>query len=355
MSLTILSVAYPFAPVGPDAVGGSEQVLTRIDQALVAAGHRSLVIACEGSSAAGELIEVPCTPKPHQWQDMDRAREFHGETINAVLRDRQVDLIHMQGLDFYNYMPEAGPPVLVSLHLPISWYPDGVLEPERPDTWLHCVSETQRASAGPNSRMLETIENGVPVTALTARHAKRGFALVLARICPEKGIHLAIDAAEAAGIPLLIGGEVFPYEAHQQYFADAIEPRLEPRCRFLGRLGFVRKRRLLTAARCLLVPSLVDETSSLVAREALACGTPVIAFPRGALVETVEHGRTGFLVEDVAAMAEAIGRAAEMDPELCRATARERFSLSRMTDRYLALYTQIVAAKRDAERLSAAG
>jgi glycosyltransferase involved in cell wall biosynthesis len=93
-----------------------------------------------------------------------------------------------------------------------------------------------------------------------------------------------------------------------------------------------------------LIPSLAPETSSLVAREALACGTPVVAFPNGALSETVEHGRTGFLVETVEAMAEAIKAAGSIDPAFCREVARERFSLARMTSRYLDLYARLARA-----------
>ena len=95
----------------------------------------------------------------------------------------------------------------------------------------------------------------------------------------------------------------------------------------------------MTAARCLLVPSIAPETSSLVAREAIACGTPVIAFPNGALPETVEHGRTGFLVDDVDGMAAAIGRARTLDPGVLRRIARERFSVERMTVRNISRST----------------
>ena len=102
--------------------------------------------------------------------------------------------------------------------------------------------------------------------------------------------------------------------------------------RHLGPVGFARKRRLLSAARCLLVPSMAPETSSLVAMEALACGTPVIAYRAGALAEIVEHGRTGFLVESTEAMADAIGRAGTIDPETCRRAARARFPLARTVE-----------------------
>ena len=112
--------------------------------------------------------------------------------------------------------------------------------------------------------------------------------------------------------------------------------------RFIGPAGFARKRRLLSAARCLVVPSLAQETSSLVAMEALACGTPVVAFPSGALPEIIEHGRTGFLVHDEREMAKAIQAAGELDRALCRETARRRFTLDRMTRRYFALYEEMI-------------
>ena len=177
------------------------------------------------------------------------------------------------------------------------------------------------------------------VARLGAAHPRKcRFALTLARVCPEKGLHLALDAARAADAPMLLAGGVFPYPAHQNYFRAEILPRLDRRRRWLGPVGFIRKRRLLAAARCLLVPSLVAETSSLVAMEAAACGTPVIAFARGALPDVVEDGRTGFLVDDVDGMAEAIRRVHLIDPAVCRETARCRFSNERMAAAYIDRY-----------------
>lgn len=342
--LTVLSVGYPLAKASRDAAGGAEQVLAQLDAALVAAGHRSLVIAPEGSQVQGELIATPLPKGPFDEAAREGAQAAVCAAIAATLRRRPVDLVHLHGIDFHAYLPSPGMPVLVTLHLPLDWYPPAALRPERPRTWLHAVSAAQRERMPSGVELLPDIPNGVPVEALSARHAKRGFALALGRICPEKGFHLALDAAHEAGARLLLAGEIFPYSDHRAYFEREIRPRLDARRRFLGPIGFARKRRLLTAARCLLVPSLVAETGALVAMEALACGTPVVAFPHGALGEVVEDGVTGFLVPDAPAMAEAIHAAAALDPKACREAARTRFSAARTSARYLALYDRLARA-----------
>ena len=340
--LTVLSVAYPLAPVGRDAVGGAEQVLATLDRALVGAGHRSLVVACEGSAVAGELLPIPAACGPLD----DAARAAAHAAVRRVLAGVQADIVHLHGIDFSAYLPPPGPPALATLHLPPGWYPAAALNPARPDTWLHCVSASQQCAllaVAHTACVLPPIENGVDVAALGAvRHGRRGYAVTLGRICPEKNQHAALQAAHLAGVGLLIGGQVFPYPAHRAYFAEAVAPLLDRTRRFLGPLGFARKRRLLAGARCLLVPSTAPETSSLVAMEALACGTPVIAFPSGALEKLVDHGRTGFLVGSAAEMAEAIGRAGQIDADACRAAARARFSQEGMIAGYLAAYDKLV-------------
>lgn len=346
MSLTVLQVAYPLAPVGPDAVGGAEQVLSHLDRALVAAGHRSLVVAPEGSSTAGILIATPAVSGPITEQIRAAAQAAHRRAIQEALARWPVDVVHLHGLDFDAYLPPPGPPVLVTLHLPPDWYAPGALRPGRPRTWLHCVSAAQARACPADAPLLPVIENGVPVESFAAPHAKRDFALALGRICPEKGFHLALDAARQAGLPLLLAGRVFSYPAHEDYFMREILPRLDPKRRFLGPLGLARKRRLLGAARCLVQPSLAAETSSLVAMEALAAGTPVVAHPAGALAEIVEHGRTGFLVGDIAQMAEAMRAACHLDPARCRATAQARFALARMSREYLDRYRMLAAHAR---------
>ncbi len=341
MNFTVLSVSYPLARVSPDATGGSEQILSILDRALVAAGHRSIVVAPEGSRVEGELLPIPWPKGVLDEAAKDQAQTENRIAIATVLGRETVSLVHLHGIDFARYLPAPGPPVLATLHLPPAWYAPEALRPQRPDTWLNCVSPSQHAACPPSPRLLPPVENGVPVSKLQARHAKRRFALFLGRICPEKGVHLALQAAHQAGIPLLVAGELYPYAAHRAYFEAEVRPLLDRQRRFIGPVGFARKRRLLTAARCLLVPSLTDETSSLVAREAAACGTAVIATPNGALRDTVLPGRTGFLVETADAMARAIAECGAIDPQECRAVARARFDESRMIEGYFDLYRRL--------------
>jgi glycosyltransferase involved in cell wall biosynthesis len=344
MSLFVLNVGYPLAPVGPDAVGGAEQVLCALDRALVERGHNSLVIAAEGSQVAGRLLAVPAEDGALDDAARRRAHVRHREAIAEAVRRFPVDVIHLHGIDFAAYLPDSGP-TLVTLHLPLDWYPPDALQPSRDDLWLHTVSAAQQAVAPPGAGLTDPIPNGVDIDALSQRHARRGFALLLSRICPEKGIHLAIDAAKRADMSLLIGGEVYRYADHVRYFESEVAPRLDSRRRFLGPLGLRRKRRFLNAATCLVIPSLAQETSSLVAMEALACGTPVVAFPNGALSEVVEHGRTGFLVKGVEEMAEAMQHAADLSPVVCQEAARERFSLEVMLRGYFRAYEALAAMK----------
>ncbi len=342
--LRVLSIGYPLAPVGPDAAGGSEQILTLLDRRLVRNGHHSVVIAPEGSRTAGRLLAAPLPPGPLNPDVHAQAQERYRELIRGAMERWTFDLIHMHSLDFHAYLPPPGPPVLVTLHLPLTWYPEAIFREQRPDTWLQCVSASQQRGCPPSGSVLPYIENGVPLEQLRTTVRRRNFALALGRICPEKGFHIALEAAAEARSPLILAGQIFGYREHEDYFAREVAPRLDGRLRrFIGPVGLARKRRLLAAARCLLVPSLAPETSSLVAMEAMACGTPVIAYPAGALPEIIEHGRTGFLVNDAREMAAAIRQADRIDPEMCRETARARFSAERMIAQYLKLYHRLSA------------
>ena len=149
----------------------------------------------------------------------------------------------------------------------------------------------------------------------------------------------------AAGIPILIAGEVYPYETHLRYFREQVKPLLSRNvARFIGPIGPRAKRHLLYAARCVLIASNVAETSSLVAMEAAMCGTPVVAFAMGALAEIVENGRTGFLVSSEEEMAAAIAECSQISPTHCREAAHERFSERRSVAKYFRMYEELAQA-----------
>jgi glycosyltransferase involved in cell wall biosynthesis len=354
MKLSVLNVGYPLARIGPDEVGGAEQILSALDRGLVESGHTSFVVGIEGSDIAGTLVPIPQPKMPFDARAIALARQYCRAAIEETVRTRSIDVVHMHGFDFHEYLPSAGPAVLATLHLPASWYPKQGLNVQRPRTWLNCVSRSQHESIGANAHLLPPIPNGTAMDAIPFATRKRSFVLVLGRICPEKGIHIALDVAAMARAPLILAGHVFPYGEHQDYFEQMVKPRLGFSRRYIGPVGQKRKRALLAAARCLLVTSLVAETSSLVALEALAAGTPVVAFGKGALPEFIEHGRTGFLAWNTRELVDGIRAAASIDPEHCRLVARERFALSSMIERYLALYRALAQGQSPAPFLTAA-
>src|SRR5690349_13342850 len=160
MALTILSVAYPLAPVGPDAVGGAEQILTCLDAALVRAGHQSLVIACEGSKPCGTLFPIHIAGATLA-ETLESTDAQQRATIKQILRELPVDVVHMHSLNFLKYLPEENVPVVTTLHLPPSYYAPEAFALRRPRTFLHCVSQSQRRACPPGAQLLPEIENGV--------------------------------------------------------------------------------------------------------------------------------------------------------------------------------------------------
>lgn len=359
MPLTILSIAWPFAPVGPSAVGGAEQILTALDNAIVRGGHQSLVVACAGSVSAGTLFAVPMPEGQLDHADREACARFCQDAIDTALASTSVDLIHMHGLDFHRYRIPEFLPVLVTLHLPPSWYPPQIWNSLGPNVQLQCVSHSQRDACPPGAGRLPVVENGVDLPVLGDLDADplplelpAEFALALGRICPEKNLHAALEAGTLAGIPVLIGGKVFPWQAHEDYFRDRILPLLTGGHQFLGPLAPAVRHQLLRRAKCLLLPSLAPETSSLVAMEALAAGTPVVAWPSGAIPETIEDGVTGFLVDSTEAMAKAIRSVDSLDRSFCRAAVERRFSRDRMIRDYFRLYESCIEDASAAAQMS---
>jgi glycosyltransferase involved in cell wall biosynthesis len=340
MSLTVLSVGFPLARLSTRTAGGAEQVLAMLDEALVRGGHKSIVLAPTGSACSGLLIPAQVPVGVLDENAKRQARSVFKKLLDRTLRDYRIDVIHMHGLDFYEYLPDCDMPIVVSLHLPLIWYSPEAFRFVKPSVSFVCVSESQ-AKTAPAGVRVRVVPNGVDLHSFHVSRRKSGYAVAMSRVCPEKGLHLAIDAAEKADVDLTIAGSVFEYPEHRKYYDSMIAPRLNSRIRFIGPVGAARKAHLLAGARCLLVPSLAPETSSLVAMEALASGTPVIAFRSGALTEILANGRTGFLVNDAEQMAHTIPRAGAISWDECRRVAEQRFSSDRMAAQYFDLYRSL--------------
>jgi CelD/BcsL family acetyltransferase involved in cellulose biosynthesis/glycosyltransferase involved in cell wall biosynthesis len=343
MPLTVLSVGYPLAKVSDHTAGGAEQVLSILDRGLVRAGHRSMVLAPAGSRCRGLLISVPVPSGLLDDAAKQEARRKFRNCLNQALDRYSVDIVHMHGLDFSEYLPDSDIPVVVTLHLPLSWYVSDALRDSGSNTVRVCVSRSQAHRAPLGTRIDSVIPNGIDLTRFRPARKRGNYAVMIGRICPEKGFDLAIGAAQRAGIDVIIAGTVFEYPEHREYFDSKIAPRLSHRVRYIGAVGGEPKARLLAGAKCLLIPSLVQETSSLVAMEAMASGTPVIARRSGALPEIIQQGYTGFLVDSVEEMAHAITVSESLRPEVCRREAERRFSSEKMIAQYFKLYRSVMA------------
>jgi len=342
VGLRVLSVAYPQFEVSADANGGAEQVLYLLERGIVNAGCGSLVVAAKGSRVSGQLIETPPQAgKEITETDRKEASRVHLERIQAVLARERIDVIHFHGLDFPTYIPEFDGPKVVTVHLPASWYAGAPFD--RSDLTFVCVSEAQ-AKTFPGEQQPVLIPNGIDVDGFYYNGNARKYLLWLGRICPEKGVHIALRVAHKLDLPLVVAGPVHRFRSHQAYFAEEVQPLLDAKRKWVGTIGLKCKASLLAGAIALLHPSLAPETSSLVSMEAASSGTPVVAFRSGALPEIVEHGVTGFVVDSEGEMAEAVKRVHEISRDVCRKRAVERFSGDRMTRDYLDLYRGLLRA-----------
>ena len=284
------------------------------------------------------LIETPVFNGQMTQEGRAAAQRDHLAQIEEALKRFPIDLVHFHGLDFHTYVPRNGVRKLATLHLPPAWYPETIFHAK--DLNLNCVSELQAQSA-PIREHLPVVSNGIETERYRPRPGAKEFLLWLGRICPEKGVHIALEVAHQVELPIVVAGPVHPYREHQEYFSTRVQPLLDGKRTYAGPVGLEQKAELLATARCLLIPSLVAETSSLVAMEAISSGTPVIAFRSGALPEVVTHGMTGFIVDSQEEMREAIARTGDISPEVCRRTAQERFDARRMVGDYLNLYASL--------------
>lgn len=358
--LRILYVAYPMLAVSVESCGGAEQMLWALEAEIARRGHHTVVAACEESRVTGELFATGTAPRePDQFEqrEAEHAARILAHLARVQQSPQRLDLVHDESGWFWRHAAETGAPMLATLHLPRGFYPAGAFDRLPPNLFFNCVSATQLRTFAGLPRMLGAVRNGIRLELFPrAQIGRENYLLWMGRICEEKGTHVAMEVARRAGLPLVIAGDVYPFSYHRAYFEREIRLHLTQRSvRHVGPPGFEEKLDLLRRARALLLPSLVDETSSLVAMEAMACGTPVVAFRRGAIPEIVDDGVTGFLVDSAEDMARAVERVGEINPLACRARVEENFTASRMAAEYEGLYDRIVREPAGLQRsLSAA-
>ena len=353
----ILYVAYPLLTISETSAGGAEQVLWTLEREMAGRGSRTTVAASSGSQISGELFSTgdACT----QTDDFERRnREHQDKIVQFVRRRRQqgrpFDLIHDMSGSFWTRALEIEAPVLATLHLPRHFYQPEYFESIPANVAFNCVSAAQARSFNAIEQMMGVVPNGIPLDHFDPNYGKRQGLLWLGRICEEKGPHLALDIAARSGWPIVIAGQVYPFSYHRQFFDREIEPRLRqnPNAQWIDSPSAPLKCDLLRSAAALLITSLVNETSSLVAMEAAACGTPVIAFRRGAIPEVVKNGITGFVVDGIQEAVEALKRLPTLSSIECHRHAMRHFSGERMANVYERLYTSLLS--RRARTLNAA-
>lgn len=351
--MKIAIVTPVMVPVPPQKYGGIEQVVNELAHGLAERGHRVVVFCSGGSTIAGENIErVESSPYPTR-EHQEENRKWEITQIESVIaRQDEFDVIHLNyepivfriernGVE-KNLLDSFRKPVVCTFHN-ITTIPEHV-EYYRSARSLYrhtmvFVSENQRSHV-PFFLESKVVYNGIRVELFPVERQKEDYLFFLGRITQTKGILEAIDVARMTNIPLVIAAKVDPVD--QRFYDEEVKPRIDGKLvRYVGEVDFDGKAIYLKNARCLLFPIQWEEPFGLVLVEALACGTPVLAFRRGSVPEIVQDGVSGYLVDTVDQMAAAVRKCGEISPDACRKSA-ERFSVGRMVDGYEAVFKQLL-------------
>lgn len=345
--MRIAQVAPVFESVPPKLYGGTERVVSYLTEELVRQGHDVTLYASGDSVTAARLIATSAQASRLDPTCVDPlARQI--VLLDRVLRDaRQYDLIHFH-CDYFHFPATRGMtvPHVTTLHgrLDIADLVD--LYREFDDQPLVSISRFQRTPIK-SARWAGNVYHGLPADLLSPVAERGDYLAVLGRISPEKGVDRAIEIAGCAGQPLRIAAKVDPSDQH--YYEQVVEPLLaQPHVDYIGEIDEKGKQEFLGHARALLFPIDWPEPFGLVMIEALACGTPVIAFGRGSVPEVIENGKTGFVVDTVEQAVEALARVDEIDRRVCRAEFERRFTSERMALDYVAVYRTLVERRATA-------
>ena len=342
--MRIAQVAPLFESVPPVSYGGTERVVAYLTDELVQLGHDVTLFASGDSSTSATL--VPVCPRSLRLDSgcLDHVA-WHILLIERVAAAAaHFDLIHFHiGHIHLPLVRRLSTPTVTTTHGRLDLPELAPLFTEFHDSPLISISDAQRAPL-PQANWIATIPHGLPTSRLAPRWAPGEYLAFLGRISPEKRVDRAITIATALGWPLKIAAKVDRVDA--AYFSREIEPLLDdPLVEFVGEIGEAEKSAFLGNARALLFPIDWPEPFGLVMIEALACGTPVVAFRGGSVEEIVEPGRTGFIVDTLDEAIEATRSVATLERRACRQAFERRFSARRMAEDHLALYTRLLDGK----------
>ena len=338
--MRIAQVAPLYESVPPKLYGGTERVVSYLTEELVRQGHDVTLFASGDSKTSARLIAA-CPNALRLDANCKDPLVHHANLLDMVFESAaNFDVIHFH-VD-YLHLPLSTRqkiPHVTTLHGRLD-LPDLVpLYRRFHDVPVVSISNAQRAPI-PWANWQATVYHGLPEDLLAYNERPGDYLAFLGRISPEKGLDEAIEIARRSKQKLRIAAKVDPVD--QSYFQEVIEPLLKnPYCEYIGEIGEAEKADFLGNARALLFPINWPEPFGLVLIEAMACGTPVIAYPRGSVPEVIEDGLTGLLVDDVDGAVRAVSRVDRLSRSGCRKTFERRFTAYRMTRDYLQVYKRL--------------
>jgi len=342
--MKIAQVAPLFESVPPQGYGGTERVVSYLTEELVRQGHQVTLFASGDSVTQARLVEA-CARSLRLDQECVDQLAHHIVLLEQVFRQASTfDLIHFH-IDYVHF------PLSVRQHIPTVTTLHGRLDlPDLvplyqmfPSIPVVSISDAQRAPL-PWGNWLGTVYHGLPEDLYTFRETPGTYLAFLGRISPEKGVEQAIAIAQRVGMPLKIAAKVD--RADREYFQEEVQPLLKHSLvEYIGEVGGDNKDAFLGQASALLFPIDWPEPFGLVMIEAMACGTPVIAYSRGSVPEVLEQGVTGWIVEGLEEAVQAVERVPALSRARCRQVFEERFSASRMAQDYVKLYRQLLAPR----------
>ena len=341
-SLRIAMVAPPWIPVPPPGYGGIEAVAELLCDELVARGHDVTLFAAPGSRSAAHVRTVLDAAHPDTigsaLHESDHVASVWDAIDEAADRGAPFDVVHdHSGFTAVAMAERIGVPVVHTLHGPLEGDSARFYERHGSKVHLVAISRSQIDEATLGLGVAAVVPNPIVLDRWPLSAEKDDYALWIGRMDPIKGAHRAIEAARRAGHRLVLAGPV--QSGQSDFFRSEIEPHIDgDRVRYVGEVAGVAKQRLYAHARALLMPIRWREPFGMVMIEALASGTPVLAFPEGAAAEIVIDGHNGMLVADEAEMARALASVDTIDPRDCRDSVRSRYDVAITANGYEAVY-----------------